>query len=48
MFSFGHFRAFLVFKTKKWPFLGINMVYTIYLDKEKELCLDISFVGKLL
>jgi hypothetical protein len=34
--------------TKKWPFLGINMVYTIYLDKEQELCLDVCFVGKLL
>ncbi len=43
MFSFGHFRALLVFNTKKWPFLGINMVYTLYLDKEKELCLDACF-----
>jgi hypothetical protein len=48
MFIFDFFRAFLVFNTKKWPFLGINMVYTLYLDKEKELCLDACFVGKLL
>ncbi len=40
MFIFDYFRAFLVFNTKNWPFLGIiNMVYTLYLDKEKELCL---------
>ena len=30
MFIFDYFRAFLVFNTKKWPFLGINMVYTLY------------------
>jgi hypothetical protein len=39
------FRAFLVFNTKKWPFLIINMVNTLYLDKEQELCLDVCFVG---
>jgi hypothetical protein len=48
MFIFDYFRAFLVINTKKWPFLGINMVYTLYLDKEQELCLDVCFVGKLL
>ena len=48
IFSFDHFRAFLVFYTKKCPFLVINMVYTLYLDKEKELCLGVCFVGKLL
>ncbi len=48
MLIFDYFRAFLVFNTKKWPFLGNNMVYTLYLDKEKELCLDACFVGKLL
>jgi hypothetical protein len=48
MFIFDYFIAFLVFNTKKRPFLGINMAYTLYLDKEKELCLDERFVGKLL
>ena len=48
MFIFDYFRAFLVFNTKKWPFLGINMFYTLYLNKEQELCLDVCFVGKLL
>jgi hypothetical protein len=38
MLIFDYFRAFLVFNTKKWPFLGINMVNTLYLDKEQELC----------
>ena len=41
MFIFDYLRAFLVFNTKNWPFLGINMVFTLYLDKEKELCLDV-------
>jgi hypothetical protein len=48
MFIFDYFRAFLGFNTKKWPFLGINMVYTLYLGKEQELRLDVCFVGKLL
>ena len=48
MFIFDYFRAFFMFNTKKWPFLGIKMVYTLYLDKEQELCLDVCFVGKLL
>ena len=48
MFIFDYFRAFLLFNNKKCPFLGIIMVYTLYLDKENELCLDACFVGKLL
>jgi hypothetical protein len=48
MLIFDYFRAFLVFNTKKWPFLGINIVYTLYLNKEQELCLVVCFVGKLL
>jgi hypothetical protein len=48
MFIFNYFRAFLVINTKKWPFLGINMVYTLYFDKEQEFCLDVCFIGKLL
>jgi hypothetical protein len=48
IFIFDYFRAFLVIDTKKWSFSGINMLYTLYLDKEHELCLDVCFVGKLL
>ena len=32
MFIFEYFRAFLVFNIKNWPFLGINIVYTLYLN----------------
>jgi hypothetical protein len=48
MFIFDYFRAFFMLNTKKWPLLGINMVYTLKLDKEQELFLDVCFVGKLL
>jgi hypothetical protein len=48
MFIFDYFRAFYMLNTKKWPFLGTDMVYTRYLDKEQELSLDVCLVGKLL
>jgi hypothetical protein len=56
MLIFDYFRGFLVFNTKKWPFLlnkffgtmASIMVYTLNLDKEKDICLNVCSVGKLL
>ena len=46
MFIFDHFKLILGCLTVTWPFLGINMFDTLYLDNQYELNKGKCLVGK--